>query len=152
MKFIHHNNSIGEIEFPKDLSQWIADYDSRFAPNFYIELMEEMPGDLFGHISCMINREKDIAMLSCSESQYVNFEGNGGYAIREINNIFESKEEIEFRTFEGMKRGWELHKCHLISMKKAISVIEYVTENLSYPDDVRFDKWHDLNREIEENN
>lgn len=144
MKFIHHNNSIGEIEFPKNLRNWISDYDTGLAPNFYIDLREEMPDGL-GYITCLINREEGLALLVGFKSKYVDYEGNIGFVVRDIHNISDSAEQISFKTFEEMRNGWEFSKHLLIPMEKAISVIEYVIENLSYPDDVRLDKGADLN-------
>jgi hypothetical protein len=146
MKFGIRNNSIGETEFPINLQKWITDYDQNLALSFYIDLREEMPGEEFGYIECLINRTENLSLLKCFKSCYAENEGYAGTVIRDINNIFTSEENIHFKTFEGMKEGWSFHKYNLITMNKAISVIEYVVGNFSYPDDVRFDGWWNLNK------
>jgi hypothetical protein len=146
MKFIHTNSSIGEIPFPNDLRKWVSNYNKQLAPAFYLDLTEEMPCELLGYISCMINQEENLALLKCTESQYVNVEGNSGHVIRDVNNIFTEETEIYFETFEGMKQGWAFSKYLLLEMNKAISVIEFLVEHHAYPNDVRIDRYRDLEK------
>lgn len=109
-----------------------------------------MPADSFNYIECWINRKEQLSRIRTCPIFHTVTEGSTVYFVRDKNNLFTSEEVIRLKSWRDKNElGWKVRKS--IDMNKAISVIEYVIENLSFPNDVRFDTWHDLNRQIAEN-
>lgn len=146
MKFGYKNNLTVEYEFPQNILQWIEDYQKSIDVWFYIDLTKELPGEAFGFVECLISRTERLALLKCRQSAFVDNEGNAGHVIRDANNIFISDEEIYFKIIETARESWSYPKYNWMPMDKAILIVEYFVKNRSFPDDVRFDWWWDLNK------
>ncbi len=146
MKFRYRDNLTVENEFPRNIHEWINGYDKNIDVWFSVDLTEELPGEAFGFIDCLVSRAKGLGLLKGFQSKYVNNEGNAGYVIRDSNNIFSSDEEIYFKTIPTAKEFWSYPKYNWMLMDKAISTVEYFVKNQSFSNDVRFDRWWDLNK------